>query len=198
MAEDIVLDSPARWKAVSHPLRLEILRVLQDGDRTNEELADALAQWRQQRSVEAKAHRLGHDALNVASGKLYFHTKTLLKAGLIELAGTRQKGPLTEKLYRTRMATFTTPPTPGEAGPRNLRLLQQALQLYQNTWKEFGDLPHYAAHRIYYLKPEDVREIQQRLDEVVLDFCAKGLASDTPGAQGYAITALLHGLKPED
>lgn len=177
MAEDIVLDSPARWKAVSHPLRIEILRVLQDGDRTNEELADAL---------------------NVASGKLYFHTKTLLKAGLIELAGTRQKGPLTEKLYRTRMATFTTPPTPGEAGPRNLQLLQQALQLYLNTWKEFGDLPHYAAHRIYYLKPEDARDIQRRLDEVVMDFCAKGLASDAPGAQGYAITALLHSLKPED
>lgn len=177
MAENIVLDSPARWKAVSHPLRLEILRVLRDGDRTNEELADAL---------------------NVASGKLYFHTKTLLKAGLIELSGTRQKGPLTEKLYRTNMASFSTPPTPGEAGPRNLQLLQQGLQLYQNTWKEFGDFPHLGTHYIYYLKPEDAAEIEAQLRETVRAFLAKAVADNTPGAQGYAITTLFHGLKPED
>ena len=175
MAEKVVLDTPKRWKAVSHPLRLEILRVREDGDRTNEELATAL---------------------HVASGKLYFHTMTLLKAGLIELSGTRQKGPLTEKLYRSLVESFTTPRTPTEEGPRYHDMLQQAFHLYHNTWREFGDFPHRGAHYIIPLTPEDAEEFNAKLGELILDYRSRKVPSDTPGALSHAFTVLFHNVRP--
>src|SRR5476651_1264141 len=82
------LDSMAQAKGLSHPLRVGILRRLIEEAHTNEELADQLG---------------------VASGKLYFHTRKLLDLGMIALVGTRQKGPLTEKLYRATARRFTLP-----------------------------------------------------------------------------------------
>src|SRR5687768_884360 len=76
MQEQFILKTTAHWKALSHPLRVAALRLLGDRAMTNEELAQALC---------------------VESGKLYFHTKQLLDAGLIELVETRAKGPITEK-----------------------------------------------------------------------------------------------------
>ena len=70
--------SPAvYWKALAHPLRCGVLSLLANRQMTNEEMAKALG---------------------VESGALYFHTKHLLTANLIELAGTRPKGPIIEKL----------------------------------------------------------------------------------------------------
>src|SRR5579871_3932829 len=79
----------AHWKAISHPLRLGIVRLLRQKAMTNEELAHALG---------------------VASGKLYFHTKQLLDAGLIRFVGTRQKQAITEKLYRATNMRFRLAP----------------------------------------------------------------------------------------
>jgi DNA-binding transcriptional ArsR family regulator len=79
MLDSFELKTAAHWKGLAHPLRVGILERLKNGAMTNEELAKSLG---------------------VESGKLYFHTKQLLTAGLIERAGSRQNGPITEKLYR--------------------------------------------------------------------------------------------------
>src|SRR5579884_2077607 len=91
--DTLYLTTPLQWKAMSHPLRLAIVRLLRVRAMTNEELAREIA---------------------VASGKLYFHTKMLLQAGLILPAGTRQKGAIIEKLYRATAMHFQT--EPGEHG----------------------------------------------------------------------------------
>lgn len=79
IAETFEIRTAAHWKALGHPQRVAILDRLRGHAMTNEELARAL---------------------QCASGKLYFHTRILLNAGFIRLVRTRQKGPITEKLYR--------------------------------------------------------------------------------------------------
>lgn len=74
--------------------------------------------------------------LDVASGKLYFHTKKLLDAGLIEFAGTRRKGPLTEKLYRQAGVGFAVPVVEDGSAPPLAHYIANAMSLYENTWRE--------------------------------------------------------------
>ena len=110
------MQTPAQWKAFSHPLRLRILEELADQPRTNEELAAALGEQ---------------------SGKLYFHTKKLLDAGLIVLDSTRQKGPITEKLYKSVARRFTAPaPVKGGSTPPLAPYLVAGLDLYRSVWLE--------------------------------------------------------------
>ena len=109
MEETFFLDNPKRMKAVSHPLRLGILRLLLQGNKTNEELAKAL---------------------NVASGKLYFHTKTLLDVGMIELAETRVKGSIVEKVYKPTFTSFYQPPGDGVAEPVLYSTVSEGARLY--------------------------------------------------------------------
>jgi DNA-binding transcriptional ArsR family regulator len=172
----MVLDTPERLKAISHPLRLGILRVLGDRERTNEELAKEL---------------------NVASGKLYFHTKKLLEVGMIELAGTRQKGPLTEKLYRATISDFVA----REEDRRTAFFsapLQAALDLYRNTWDEIGD-PHgvFAAHYFAFHTPETEAKLGKLLFELVATFQETSVTADTPGSRQVSLMLLMHGLSPK-
>lgn len=174
MRDAIELTTPAQWKAVSHPLRVGVLGLLAGEARTNEELARALG---------------------VASGKLYFHTKRLLDAGLIEPAGTRQKGPLTEKLYRAVARRFVAPP-PSKSGdaPPFEPLLASALELYRSTWHENGlvnetelafhlVLPHTGARR-----DEFVRRLRALFD----DFQQAAAPANDPAATPLAIAVLMH------
>jgi DNA-binding transcriptional ArsR family regulator len=175
MEDSISLDSPARWKAVSHPLRLGILRQLLAGPQTNEELARALG---------------------VASGKLHFHTKKLLDAGLIVPAGTRQKGAITEKLYAAAARGFSTPTADPSAEPSLMPLLRAAAQLYQSTWQEFGDPYYHGGHYILYHTEQSERELIGRLLALMDDFQAHAVDPETPGARPLALTQLLHRLTP--
>jgi DNA-binding transcriptional ArsR family regulator len=178
MMESQAMGSADQWKAVSHPLRIGILGLLAREALTNEELAKALG---------------------VASGKLYFHTKKLLDAGLIAPAGTRQKGPLTEKLYRAvaRRLTLPEPVKGGEAPPLEPVLLA-AVELYRATWHETGGL-HGQTEGGYHLvlphTPERRREFIERLQALVQDFqesAAAPDAPDAPDATPLALTVLLH------
>jgi DNA-binding transcriptional ArsR family regulator len=108
--------SPAvYWKALAHPLRCGVLSLLANRQMTNEEMAKALG---------------------VESGALYFHTKHLLTANLIELAGTRPKGPIIEKLYRAVANEFPAP-QPDFAGqdPPLYDIISSALELYRTSWQ---------------------------------------------------------------
>ena len=172
----MVLDTPARLKAISHPLRLGILRVLGESSLTNEELAKEL---------------------KVASGKLYFHTMKLLEVGMIELAGTRQKGPLTEKLYRAAIGGFLAPDEDRSSAYFSAPL-QAALDLYRNTWNEVGD-PHgvVAYHYITNHTPENEAKLIKRLFELSDEFQALSVPVETPGSRQVSLMFLMHGLSPK-
>jgi len=178
---ELRLQSSAQWKALSHPLRLGILRLLIDAELTNEELAD----------------RLG-----VASGKLYFHTKRLRDAGLIVPAGTRQKGPLTEKLYRAAARRFLAPePVKGGDSPPLEAAIWAGLELYRSTWQATNGLAgqlEYGFHMVLPQAPERRRELVTRLQALLADF-RDPAASEIPGGTApIAFTVLLHAVPPSD
>jgi DNA-binding transcriptional ArsR family regulator len=119
MQQTFEITTSGHWKAIAHPLRVGILSLLQKAQLTNEEMAKQLG---------------------VESGKLYFHTKMLLTHGLIELVATRQKGPITEKLYAAVAKNYVAPPSTlsGDAPPF-ANMMTSALQLYRSTWAESID-----------------------------------------------------------
>lgn len=178
MQEQIELTTTAHWKAVAHPLRVSILGLLTEAAQTNEELARAL---------------------NVESGKLYFHTRRLLEAGLIEMVETRQKGPITEKLYRAVARAFTTAaPEKGGDAPTFDTMLTAALELYRATWRESGGLAdetELAFHLVLPHRPKRRREFVERLRRLCDDF-QKEASPDAPNARPLAISVLLHGIPP--
>lgn len=177
MSDDFVLDTPARMKAVSHPLRLGILRLLRDGDRTNQELSDALDE---------------------PSGKLYFHTKKLLDVGMIEISGTRQKGSIIEKLYRTRVRNFIQPAGDGRLEPSLMSLLREGLHLYETTWRESGEPYHHGGQFIQYHSAETEEALVQDLLRLMNRFQSEAVDPGTAGARALSLTTLLHRFNPSD
>lgn len=184
MQNEIELQTPTQWKAVSHPLRVGILRLLVDKAHTNEELACAL---------------------NVASGKLYFHTKRLLEAGLIVPAGTRPKGPLIEKLYTAVARTFVAPrtgpyPPDGKNAAPLIALLQSGMELYQTTWEITSGLPddlHYGFSLLLPQSPEKRREFVSRLQSLFNDFKNNADASaDALNSRAVSLNVLMHSVPP--
>ena len=167
------MQTPAQWKAFSHPLRLRILELLAEDAQTNEELATLLGEQ---------------------SGKLYFHTKKLLDAGLIVLERTRQKGPITEKLYKAIARRFALPtPTKGGKTPPLEATLLSGLALYRSAWEETGGLEGHTElgyHLVLPLEPERRREFTARLQALAAEFRASG--SDTSTAEPAALTLFLH------
>jgi len=167
------MQTPAQWKAFSHPLRLRILEALAGSALTNEELAAALGEQ---------------------SGKLYFHTKKLLDARLIVLESTRQKGPITEKLYKAVARQFTLPaPVKGGTQPPLAGLVAMGLDLYRSVWEETGGLPNggeLGFHLVLPLGPEQSQEFALRVRALFEDFKTSG--SGAPDAERVALTVLMH------
>ena len=177
--EKQLIQTPQQWKALGHPLRVRALQVLVGQAMTNEELAATLG---------------------VASGKLYFHTKTLRDAGLIELVETRQKGGVTEKVYRAAARAFVAdvPVTGGEAPPL-APPLQAALNLYRRTWQQSGGLPdtlELGFHLVLPHRPGRVREFARRLRELFDDFQTD--PSEASEGQAVALSVLLHAIPDTD
>ena len=167
------IDPAMLLKAFSHPLRVGILQLLVQDKYTNEELAK----------------RLG-----VASGKLYFHTKKLLDAGVIELAETRPKGPLTEKLYRATANRFILPePIKGGDTPPLEPLIVAGLELYRTTWygtEGLADQTEFGFHLVLPHTLERRRELLARVRALMEDF--QQTTPDAPDIEPLAITLLLH------
>jgi DNA-binding transcriptional ArsR family regulator len=175
IAESITLTTRAQWKAISHPIRLAILRLLVESPHTNEEMAKKL---------------------EIISGQLHFHTKTLLTAGLIHVVATRQKGHLTEKLYRAvaRYWVAATPTFEGDAPPL-LSAIQTGMELYKESWStEKAELkPQIGFHLVLEHSPETIADFIQRLRALYEEFHISTVSNATENeGQTIAITALLH------
>ncbi len=176
MGEPGVIRTAEQWKAFSHPLRLGILRLLGSKAMTNEELATALG---------------------VAGGKLHFHTRLLLRAGLIEPDGTRQKGPITEKLYRTVSQRFSLDPgsVSGEDAPLE-SVVSAGLALYRESCRAnpglTGELQlgyHYAVRA----PKQKSRELALAMQALVEDFITDvRTMEDDLSTRPISFTILLH------
>jgi DNA-binding transcriptional ArsR family regulator len=136
-AEVLTVDKPAQLKALGHPLRLRVLDVLGESkeELTNRELAA----------------RLGVDP-----GHLHFHVRMLLNAGLIELAGSRQRR---EKPYRAVAAHIRVAPELTRTGAAN-DARAAMLEEVQRGWAAYATEGRFrGAQGTFRISPEQVREV---------------------------------------
>lgn len=169
------LSERKHYKAVSHPLRLKILELLAEEACTNEELS----------------RRLG-----VASGKLYFHTKTLLDAGMIVLVETRSKGHLTEKLYRAVAREWVAARPDSDRAPLE-PLLRSALDLYRATCEESTPSAT-GGHLVLFHTPERKAQFEALFRDLFRTFRTTAVSPDTPNATSVALSFLLHDIPSEE
>jgi DNA-binding transcriptional ArsR family regulator len=172
--DTLYLTTTLEWKAMSHPLRIAIVRLTRPKAMTNEELAKAIG---------------------VASGKLYFHTKMLVEAGLIRLVGQRQKAAITEKLYRATAMHFQTEPSHG-APDKQFDSLDSLVDLYKNTAREYPDLvtgpESLIDYRLLLLTPEAGSDLKAGIQQLITR--AVESSRPDPASAPMALTVLYHRL----
>lgn len=157
MQDRFEIRTTKHWKALSHPLRVNIVRLLQEDSLTNEELAK----------------RLG-----VESGKLHYHTRCLLNAGLIELVETRMRGPILEKVYRALARNYVAVemPDPVHAvAPPFEGWIANAVSVYRNSWKvDPTTVQEQSAgyHFLARMPEEKAAEFRRKFKELSLEFDA--------------------------
>ena len=137
--------TPQELKAMSHPLRVRILRLCGDRELTNKQLAD----------------RLGVDA-----GTAYYHVRQLVEAGFLEPAEVRtgESGAL-EKPYRsTGKSWWLSVPLED----LDLRDGFAPVDAFQQELAEAG--PASIATFSLHLSPEDVVELDRRIVAVLDEF----------------------------
>jgi DNA-binding transcriptional ArsR family regulator len=180
MDEQFVLKTTQHWKALAHPLRASILRLLTEQTLTNEQMAEMLC---------------------VESGKLYFHTKQLLDAGMIRVVETRPRGSVVEKLYQAVARSFISnglPDTDFEE-PVFDGLISDALWLYRRTWQEvpgFQGKTHYAFHYTHRIPTDRAREFMRRMLALIKEF--QEARTEDPEAMEYSFALLYHAVPHQE
>jgi DNA-binding transcriptional ArsR family regulator len=101
-APELVLQTPAHFKALGHPVRHRIVNVLRQRPATLGQLASALG---------------------LAKGTIGFHMRVLREAGLVRMTGTKHVRGGTEQYFALASGAFRVP---GDAGAQFL--LQAALE----------------------------------------------------------------------
>ena len=140
--------TPKELKAMSHPLRVRILRLCGDQELTNKQLAD----------------RLGVDA-----GTAYYHVRQLVEAGFLEPADVRtgDSGAL-EKPYRsTGKSWWLSVPLEDLDLSHGLA----PVDAFQQELAEAGpsSIATYARFALH-LSPEDVAELDRRIVAVLDEY----------------------------
>jgi DNA-binding transcriptional ArsR family regulator len=93
------ISDPAAIKALADPLRIRIMRLMQEGAHVEPRIL----------TVKQIATELEEPPT-----KLYRHVKLLLKTGFIQVAELRLVGGIVEQHYRTAAAEFMLRPQPGD------------------------------------------------------------------------------------
>ena len=157
--------TPEEAKALAHPVRLRILRLLQDGSLTNAELAARL---------------------DIKPATSIHHVRTLLKAGFIEPAGARP-GPngITEKPYRDTGKSWQVSV---EEGSSHRRIDVAALEAFRAEVEEAGGRLESVTRLALTLNDQSRDELWDRLGEVFDDFAGRA----DPDGRPYALFAALH------
>lgn len=155
-------------RALAHPLRLRVIRLLYDGPRTNKELAE----------------RLGENPAT-----MLHHVRTLLRTGFVALDSERA-GPRgrTEKLYRTTGKSWQLDVDAGL--PAADRLTRASLDAFLAELHDAGERADLSTARLaLVLSPERRVQLEQRLFALLNDF-----ADDEPedGEQLAVFVAIHH------
>lgn len=165
MRDVLTIDRPEQLKALGHPLRVRVLQTLGESDDealTNRELAE----------------RLGVDP-----GHLHFHVRTLVRAGLIELAD--QAGEGREKPYRAVARTVRVHPDLLASG---LGSDVQAAML-EEVQRAFGQFASEGRFRAVQLT---IRVSQERAMELFAEIAERARDLEDPEADAVVITAAVH------
>lgn len=172
------IDDLAALKAMTDPLRKEIIRALQPEPRTTAQLAAILQE---------------------KPTKLHYHVTELERNGLIELVETRMKGNLQEKYYRSVAEMYRVDPRLFQEGPQALEAfydnavglldnaaldLRSAIQSGRITSQESAR----SVSSLLYLclTPEEAEEFKRRLESLITEYGKKGRS----GTEGGALLSL--------
>jgi DNA-binding transcriptional ArsR family regulator len=175
---ELVLQTPAHFKALGHPVRHRIVNVL--------------------RQRPATLGQLGA-ALGLAKGTISFHVRVLRAAGLVELAGTRHVRGGTEQYFALVSGGFRVP---GAAGAQFL--VQAALEEMRPAG---GDEPGHTVLRHLWLSQQQARALAARLEEFAVsqdsddanaDHANADHANADDGIESSAAYGLLLSLYPTD
>jgi DNA-binding transcriptional ArsR family regulator len=153
----------AEMKALAHPLRLRILRLVLDEALTNQQLAE----------------RVGRDP-----GTVLFHVRALERAGFIAADEPRpgRRG-TTERPYRSTGKSWTL------RMPPNVGHTTAVLQAVAEEVVEAGEDAVIASVRLgVRLRDDDVAELRRRLAAIGDEFAAR----DDPAGQPIGLLTLIH------
>ena len=165
---ELVLQTPAHFKALGHPVRHRIVNVLRQRPATLGQLASAL---------------------DLAKGTIGFHVRVLREAGLVRMTGTRQVRGGTEQYFALASGALRVP---GEAGAQFL--LQAALA----EMRPAGDsVPGHTVLRHLWLSGEQARALAARLEDFAAGQDSSDSDSDSDSDSGEAYGLLLS-LYPAD
>jgi DNA-binding transcriptional ArsR family regulator len=165
MQDVLVIDKPEQLKALGHPLRVRVLQTLGEGDDealTNRELAERL---------------------QIDPGHLHFHVRTLLRAGLIELADGVGEG--REKPYRAVARVVRVGNqllAAGAAGDIQSAMLDEV----QRGFARYSPDGRYRSLQL------TVRVRQEQAVELLTELAARAREVEDPAADAVVITAVVH------
>jgi len=151
MKRELVLEH-GQLKALTHPMRLQIVRCLADKPQTTTQVAELLDQC----------------PLN-----LYYHIRVLEEAGLIEVVKTRTKGNLIERYYRSVARVFTAaiPKTHDTQGSDTLpEAIQTVLAAVESDARQSdlaSGLPVIASNQHIRASRHKIKEMTRRIQETI-------------------------------
>ncbi|MFG2820721.1 ArsR/SmtB family transcription factor [Kitasatospora sp. NPDC048365] len=143
--EPVVLNTPAQFKALGHPVRHRMVNVLRQRPATLRQLAEALG---------------------VAKGTVGYHVRVLQDAGLVRVAETRQVRGGTEQYFGPAGAGFRLADGIGPEFLFNAALAEML--------PERGDGREHTLLRHLWLTPDQARALTTRLQSHADEPCGTG------------------------
>jgi DNA-binding transcriptional ArsR family regulator len=156
----------AEVRALAHPLRLRIIRLLYDADRSNKELADRL---------------------DVDPATVLYHVRTLEKTGFLKAAGTRPgaRGSV-EKLYRSTGKSWKIDVDAGLPGAS--RVTQATTDAFLAELQAAGPDADLSTSRLALdINPARRKELLARIGALLDEYALQDDADGEPWALFFAV-----------
>lgn len=173
-----VITTIEQIQALAHPIRQEVLRELSSGPMTNKQLASSL---------------------DIAPGRLHFHVKELVKAGLIELVQEIPRGGVVEKYYRSTAMSFRLDfiLDPSDNAPKTLidALLDSARHAFVRAASAAGGMPKDTEllQQESMLSREQAAEVRRILQSLLEKMRSEAQGpSDDDSRHRYTFTGVFH------